>query len=143
MHGAFSQAARGESPRAGPEILESGDPTPRKEVFGEGFAHDVADVHDPEASLLYRWIVKDQWKLLQGPAEILVRDLEVEAEQVGKGESEGKHEPIHHILRAPRQLTQKEFELLMEFMYALTDPNSIDIRRDTPMVVPSGLPLAD
>lgn len=45
-------------------ILESGDPTPRKEVFGEGFAHDVADVHDPEASLLYRWIVKDQWKLL-------------------------------------------------------------------------------
>lgn len=31
----------------------------------------------------------------------------------------------------------------MEFMYALTDPNSIDIRRDTPMAVPSGLPLAD
>ncbi len=44
---------------------------------------------------------------------------------------------------AARHLTQKEFELLMEFMYALTDPNSIDIRRDTPMVVPSGLPLAD
>lgn len=45
-------------------ILRSGDPTPRKEVFGEGFAHDVADVHDPEASLLYRWVVKDNWKLL-------------------------------------------------------------------------------
>jgi cytochrome c peroxidase len=44
---------------------------------------------------------------------------------------------------AARHLTQKEFELLMEFMYALTDPNSIDIRRDTPMMVPSGLPLAD
>ena len=43
----------------------------------------------------------------------------------------------------PRRLTQKEFELLMEFMYALTDPNSMDIRRDTPMMVPSGLPLAE
>jgi len=43
----------------------------------------------------------------------------------------------------PRRLSQKEVDLLMEFMYALTDPNSIDIRRDTPMAVPSGLPLAD
>ena len=43
----------------------------------------------------------------------------------------------------PRRLTQKEFELLMEFMYALTDPNSMDIRSDTPMMVPSGLPMAD
>ncbi|MGB5176734.1 MAG: cytochrome-c peroxidase, partial [Thermoanaerobaculia bacterium] len=43
----------------------------------------------------------------------------------------------------PRRLSKKEVDLLMEFMYALTDPNSIDIRRDTPMAVPSGLPLAD
>ncbi|MEM9015521.1 MAG: sulfatase [Verrucomicrobiota bacterium] len=45
-------------------ILKSGKATPREEVLGEGFAHDVADVDDIEASLLYRWIVKDQWKLL-------------------------------------------------------------------------------
>lgn len=45
-------------------ILKSGDPTPRKKVFGEGFAHDIANVDKPEDSLLYRWIVKDQWKLL-------------------------------------------------------------------------------
>lgn len=44
--------------------LKSGEETPRTEVLGEGFAHDVADVNKPEASLLYRWIVKDQWKLL-------------------------------------------------------------------------------
>ncbi len=44
--------------------LQSGKATPRKEVLGEGFAHDVADVENPEASLLYRWIVKDEWKLL-------------------------------------------------------------------------------
>lgn len=45
-------------------ILKSGDPTPRDVVFGEGFAHDVADIENPQASLLYRWVVRDQWKLL-------------------------------------------------------------------------------
>ncbi|MEZ6055976.1 MAG: sulfatase-like hydrolase/transferase [Planctomycetaceae bacterium] len=45
-------------------ILKSGEPTPRKIVLGEGFAHDVADIENPEASLLYRWVIKDQWKLL-------------------------------------------------------------------------------
>ena len=44
--------------------LKSGEATPRKVVLGEGFAHDVANVEKPEDSLLYRWVVKDQWKLL-------------------------------------------------------------------------------
>ena len=45
-------------------ILKSGEPTARKEVFGETFAHDVADIDDPEATLLYRWVVEGKWKLL-------------------------------------------------------------------------------
>jgi choline-sulfatase len=45
-------------------ILKSGEPTPRREVFGETFAHDVADIDKPEASLLYRWVIEDKWKLL-------------------------------------------------------------------------------
>lgn len=45
-------------------ILKSGEPSPRQEVFGETFAHDVADIDDPEATLLYRWIVDGKWKLL-------------------------------------------------------------------------------
>ena len=45
-------------------ILRSGEPTPRKVVFGETFAHDIADIDRPEASLLYRWVIADQWKLL-------------------------------------------------------------------------------
>jgi len=45
-------------------ILKSGEPTPRKEVFGEGFAHDIADIENPEASLLYRWVIDGKWKLL-------------------------------------------------------------------------------
>jgi uncharacterized sulfatase len=45
-------------------ILRSGEPTPRRVVFGETFAHDVADIDRPEASLLYRWVIERQWKLL-------------------------------------------------------------------------------
>lgn len=37
---------------------------PRAAIFGEGFAHDIADIHDPAASLLYRWCLQDQWKLI-------------------------------------------------------------------------------
>lgn len=45
-------------------VLKSGEPTPRREVFGETFAHDVADIDQPEASLLCRWVIEDRWKLL-------------------------------------------------------------------------------
>ena len=37
---------------------------PRDHIFGETFAHDIVDISDPEASLLYRWVIKGKWKLL-------------------------------------------------------------------------------
>ncbi len=40
----------------------------RATVFGEIFAHDVADVDDPGRSLLFRWMVAGRWKLIV-PAE--------------------------------------------------------------------------
>ncbi|MFT5464036.1 MAG: arylsulfatase A-like enzyme [Planctomycetota bacterium] len=36
----------------------------RQAVFGEIFAHDVADIDDPSRSLLFRWMVSGQWKLI-------------------------------------------------------------------------------
>jgi uncharacterized sulfatase len=44
--------------------LTSGDAINRDTVFGEGFAHDIADIADPEATLLYRWCIQGKWKLL-------------------------------------------------------------------------------
>ncbi|MBL6714532.1 MAG: sulfatase-like hydrolase/transferase, partial [Pirellulales bacterium] len=44
--------------------LETGDAISRETLFGEGFAHDIADINDPEASLLYRWCIHGRWKLL-------------------------------------------------------------------------------
>ena len=45
-------------------ILKSGQATPRNIVFGETFAHDVANIDRPEDSLLYRWVIEGKWKLL-------------------------------------------------------------------------------
>lgn len=36
----------------------------RDAIFGEGFAHDIADLDDPQASLLYRWVIQGRWKLI-------------------------------------------------------------------------------
>jgi uncharacterized sulfatase len=44
--------------------LESKAPIERKEIFGESFAHDIADIENPEASLLFRWCIRGKWKLL-------------------------------------------------------------------------------
>jgi len=44
--------------------LGSGEKIQRKRIFGEGFAHDIADIEKPEASLLYRWTIEGRWKLL-------------------------------------------------------------------------------
>ena len=45
-------------------VLKSGQPTPRKDVFGETFDHDVTNLDRPEDTLLYRWVVEGRWKLL-------------------------------------------------------------------------------
>ncbi len=44
--------------------VANGTPAERKAIFGEIFEHDVADVDDPAASLLYRWMIMGRWKLI-------------------------------------------------------------------------------
>ncbi|HAD58445.1 MAG TPA: sulfatase [Planctomycetaceae bacterium] len=44
--------------------LKSGKRIERDTVFGESFAHDVADIENPQASLLYRWVIRGHDKLL-------------------------------------------------------------------------------
>ncbi|MEA1889903.1 MAG: cytochrome c peroxidase [Pseudomonadota bacterium] len=43
----------------------------------------------------------------------------------------------------PFTYTSEDVDLILEFLHALTDPSSIDLRSDQPFTVPSGLPLAD
>jgi cytochrome c peroxidase len=43
----------------------------------------------------------------------------------------------------PRTLSERQIDDLMDFLWALTDPQSVDLRVDVPASVPSGLPLAE
>lgn len=45
-------------------VLKTGRPTPRDTVFGETFAHDIANLERPADSLVYRWVIEGKWKLL-------------------------------------------------------------------------------
>ena len=44
--------------------LKTERPVKRKRIFGESFAHDIADIENPEDSLLFRWTIEGKWKLL-------------------------------------------------------------------------------
>ena len=46
-----------------PELKSKG-PIKRDAIFGESFAHDIADIKDPEASLMFRWVIDGNMKLL-------------------------------------------------------------------------------
>ena len=46
------------------ENLRTEKPIKRKGIFGESFAHDIADVENPEDSLLFRWTIEGKGKLL-------------------------------------------------------------------------------
>lgn len=44
--------------------LKTESPIERDAIFGEGFAHDMDDLNNPESTLLYRWVIEDKWKLI-------------------------------------------------------------------------------
>ena len=58
----------------GRNLLNEQRNSPRDAVFGEIYEHDVADIDRPRASLLFRWCVTDEWKLIlpidDGQAEL-------------------------------------------------------------------------
>ncbi|MEO0415550.1 MAG: sulfatase-like hydrolase/transferase, partial [Verrucomicrobiota bacterium] len=44
--------------------MKSGDAIKRDAIYGEIFAHDVPDIENPQASLLYRWVIQGHDKLI-------------------------------------------------------------------------------
>lgn len=60
-------AAAGVEPPAGlpgVNLLDDKAVAARNQVFGECFTHTLVDLDDPAKSLLWRWTVRDQWKLI-------------------------------------------------------------------------------
>jgi len=74
--------------------LKSGDTIDRNVLLGESFAHDIADIHRPEASLLYRWVIEDEMKLLltydgtQGGMKYRPEDFRPQLYDLGKDPDE-------------------------------------------------------
>lgn len=55
--------------------IGKGGETGRPAIFGEIFEHDIADIDKPAESLLYRWVIAGDWKLIvpanaKAPAEL-------------------------------------------------------------------------
>lgn len=62
-------AAGGEIPAGLPGLnllsnLRDATPIRRDAIFGEAFAHDIADIRNPEASLIFRWVIRGHYKLV-------------------------------------------------------------------------------
>ena len=60
-------AACGVEPPAGlpgVNLLDDKAVAARRQVFGECFTHTLVDLDDPARSLLWRWTVRDRWKLI-------------------------------------------------------------------------------
>lgn len=46
------------------DTLKAQQPIERDTIFGEGFAHDMDDINNPESTLMYRWVIEGPWKLI-------------------------------------------------------------------------------
>lgn len=79
--------------------LKSGSPTPRETVFGETFAHDIADLEQPEDSLVHRWIIEGKWKLL------LTYDGAVSARYASANPRPEKRPQLFDLLADPHENT--------------------------------------
>jgi len=63
------------------DVVKVGGKTDREAIFGEIFAHDVADIDNPAASLQYRWGIAGKWKLIvpvDGSANSELYDLQAD-----------------------------------------------------------------
>jgi len=48
----------------GVNLLDDAAVATRRQVFGECYTHTLVDLDDPAKSLLWRWTVRDRWKLI-------------------------------------------------------------------------------
>lgn len=78
------------------ENLKTEKPIKRKGILGETFAHDIADVENPEDSLLFRWTIEGKWKLL------LTYDGEVNRYKTTHPREE-KRPQLFNLLKDPKE----------------------------------------
>jgi arylsulfatase A-like enzyme len=78
------------------ENLKTEKAVKRKGIFGETFAHDIADIENPEDSLIFRWTIEGKWKLL------LTYDGEVNRYKTTHPREE-KRPQLFNLLKDPKE----------------------------------------
>ena len=78
------------------------------------------------------------------PSRVDLDDLDEEAyELLNKEDKERIEAFVDAIEIEPVYLSDREVQFVIDFLHALTDPASLDLRWTVPKSVPSGLPIAD
>jgi uncharacterized sulfatase len=78
------------------ENLKTQKTIERKRIFGESFAHDIANIENPEDSLLFRWTIEGKWKL------VLTYDGEVNRYKTTHPREE-KRPQLFNLLKDPKE----------------------------------------
>ena len=111
--------------------LTENQPLERERIFGEGFAHDIADLNDPEASLLYRWCIEGQWKLL------LTYDGETNR-YASSHPRTIKTPQLYNLLEDPNELenvASENSEIVQHLSDALSDWYPVKTRKTLPLPI--------
>jgi uncharacterized sulfatase len=76
------------------DIANSGGKSARETLFGETFAHDVADIDNATPGLRYRWVIEKNWKAIF-PADIDAKPelFDLTADPFEKIDHANKHAP--------------------------------------------------
>jgi len=85
----------------GINLLDRAATESRNQIFGEVYAHDIADLEQTEASLKYRWTIRGPWKLIL-PNPSNVPDGHPELYNL----REDKHEKNNRALQMPEIVAQ-------------------------------------
>ncbi|MCA9174854.1 MAG: sulfatase [Planctomycetales bacterium] len=87
----------------GVNLLDASARSARKALYGEILEHDIQHMTDPEPSLRFRWIIRDQWKLIvPHPArepKAAVELFDVLADPTEQNELAAKHPDVVAKLR--------------------------------------------
>jgi uncharacterized sulfatase len=73
----------------GVNLLDDAAVENRRAIFGEVFEHNAVDIQRPVSSLRYRWVIADDWKLIQ-PAARNSADAEVKLFDLAHDPGEGR-----------------------------------------------------
>ena len=79
----------------GLNLLDSAALQSRNQLYGNIYAHDIADLKDPKASLKYRWTIHKNWKLIL-PNQVNVPEGKTELYNLAEDEHEQNNLASQH-----------------------------------------------